>query len=436
MTHLRGERATWAIIVAVLLAFSATYFTGVLAHPPPESLEDYSAFYCANRLIAAREDPYDARRIGACERMVAPWRNHMLPAPYPPYALMLVAPLNVLPFRAAGELWLCGIVACVLSSVLLLPRSTGAPLVVCAAAFICAAWFPSMISASMEPYAILLLLLAAYMLVRKRWTYGAIVLALAMIKPNIALPVCIATFVAIPQIRWRLLSAGVVLFAAQSLYASPSLFWQYMLLLRGYSASELNNAWQYSLAYALHMMRFSDAIAVNVGWVQYAVTTLAGICIAILCVRRFGNVAWIVLVPMAFAVFGGIYSREQELAAVIPLALCLACEAGMTPARYALVLLATPWSAVYGDGFYPPFAMLSTGTLVHQLWHPPRYVTLLVAFAAVIVILSFPNGTTPSNAHWFARHLPQWIGQVLVVIACCMALWQARERLAPHPSAT
>jgi hypothetical protein len=132
-------------------------------------------------------------------------------------------------------------------------------------------------------------------------------------------------------------------------------------------------------------------------------------------------------------VVGGIYSREQELAAVIPLALGLAYE-GVAPARYALLLLATPWSAVYGDGFYPPFAMLSTGTLVHQLWHPPRYVTLLAAFAAVALVLSFPNGTAPSNSHWFARHLPQWLGQALVVIACCMVIWQARAIPAPHPS--
>lgn len=436
MTHLRGERATWAIIATTLLAFSATYFTGILAHPPPESLEDYSAFYCADRLIAARENPYDEQRLGTCERAVAPWRNNVLPAPYPPYALMLLAPLSALPFGVAGALWLCGIVACVLGSILLLPRSTGAPFVACAAAFVCAMWFPSMIAASMEPYAIFLLLLAAYMLARKRWTYGAIALALAMIKPNIALPVCAAAFVAVPQLRWRLLGAGAVLFAAQSLYASPSSFLRYMALLHGYGAAELSNAWQYSLAYALHMTGFSDAIALTAGWAQYAVASLAGVCIAVLLARRFGNLAWIVLVPMAFAVIGGIYSREQELAAVIPLALGLAYEAGTAPARYALLLLATPWSAVYGDSFYPPFAMLSTGTLVHQLWHPPRYVTLLVAFVAVAVVLSFPNGSTASNADWFVRHLLQWLGQALVVIACCMAVWEARAIPAPHPSAT
>lgn len=436
VTHLRGERATWVIIATVLLAFSATYFTGILAHPPPESLEDYSAFYCADRLVAAREDPYDEQRIGTCERTVAPWRNNVLPAPYPPYALMLVAPLSVLPFGIAGALWLFGIIACVLGSVALLPRSTGAPLAACAAAFVCAIWFPSMISASMEPYAIFLLVLAAYMLARKRWTYGAIALALAMIKPNIALPVCVAAFVAVPQLRWRLLSAGAVLFAAQSLYASPALCLRYAALLRGYGATELDNAWQYSLAYALHMTGFSNAIAVAAGWAQYAVAALAGICVAVLLARKFGNFAWVVLVPMAFSVIGGIYSREQELAAMIPLALGLAFEAGAAPARYALLLLATPWSAVYGDGFYPPFAMLSTGTLVHQLWHPPRYVTLLAAFAAVAMVLSFPNGTTPSNVDWFARHLPQWLGEALVVVACCMAAWEARAIPAPHTSAT
>jgi hypothetical protein len=427
----RAGATAWAVIAVVLLAFSATYFTGILAHPPPESLEDYSAFYCADRLVTARENPYDDQRIAACERVVTPWRNSVLTAPYPPYALMLIAPLSALPFGIAGALWLCGIVACILGSVVLLARIVGAPLALCAAAFACTMWFPSMISTSMEPYAIFLLLLAAYMLKLKRWTFGAVVLALAMLKPNIALPVCIAAFVGIPQVRFRLLGAGAALFAAQSLYAGPSSLLRYLAFLHTFAGTELRNAWQYSLAYALHMSGASDSVAVTAGWAQYAVAVLAGIGIGILLARRFGRVL-IVLTPMAFAVIGGIYSRQQELAAVIPLALALAYVARSVPARYALPLLATPWSAVYGDYLYPPFAMLATGTIVHQLWHPPRYVTLLAAFAAVVVVLSFPNGTVSSNADWFQRHLLQWLGQGLVVVACGLAVWEARTLPAPH----
>ncbi len=424
------------VIAAVLLLFGLTYFVGLLRHLPPESLEDFSALYCGSRLAAAHTSPYDARRLGACERTVAPWRSaaSTMPAPYPPYALMLISPLCILPFNVAGVLWLLGIVASIALSCVLIARVAGAPLVVAVAAFACAMLFPSMIATSIEAYPVLFLVLAAYCLKQERWTYAAIALGASMIKPNLALPACVAAFAFLPLVRWRLLAVGAALFVAQSFFAGPRLFFAYFPYLRAYTAFDPYNAWQYSLVYLLHMAGLSQAFAVRAGWVQYALLCVAGAIAGALLARRFSDGAWIVLTPLAFAVVGGIYSRQQELAAAIPFALALAYRAQSQLARLAVVLLATPWSAVYGDAAYPPFAMLTTGTLVHEMWRPPRIVTVLAAFVAVAVLLAFPNGSVSSNSLWFLRHLPGWLGLVALVVACVAVLVEGKGAELPQAS--
>ncbi|HEY9085184.1 MAG TPA: glycosyltransferase family 87 protein [Candidatus Tyrphobacter sp.] len=423
-------------IAAIVLAiFGAAYLVRIVEHPPPESLEDFSAFYCGARLAATHENPYDDAALGRCERGVAPWhRGGVMPAPYPPYALLLLFPLSLLPFGIAGAIWIAGIVGAIAVSCVVIARLARAPLVVAVAAFAATIWFPSMIAASMAAYPILLVLLAAYALRRERWSWAAVFLGLGMTKPNLALPACLAAFAILPQMRLRLAAVGAALFVAQTLVAGPKLFLSYVEYVHAYAARDVANAWQYSLVYALHMLGVADRIAVGWGWAQYAIAVVAGIAIGAVFARRCADAAWVVLTPLAFAVVGGIYARQQELAAAIPFGVMLAYQAPSALARLALVLLATPWSAVYGDGAYPPFVMLSTGTLVHQLWRPPRIVTLLAAFGSVVVLLSFTNGSTPSNEDWFPRHLPEWLGQAMLLGGCAFALWEGSRRSVPQPS--
>ncbi|MHB8703217.1 MAG: glycosyltransferase 87 family protein [Candidatus Tyrphobacter sp.] len=424
-------------IAAIALAiFGATYFVGVLEHPPPQSLEDFSAFYCGARLAATYEKPYDDAALGRCERSVAPWqRGGVMPAPYPPYALLLLFPLSLLPFGVAGAIWIAGIVGAIAISCVVIARLSRAPLVVAVAAFAATIWFPSMIAASMAAYPILFLLLAAYALRRERWSWAAVFLGLGMVKPNLALPACLAAFAILPPMRIRLAAAGAALFVAQTLVAGPKLFLSYVEYVHAYAARDIANAWQYSLVYGLHMLGVADRTAVGLGWAQYAVAAVAGIAIGAAFARRYADAAWVVLTPLAFSIIGGIYARQQELAAAIPFGVMLAYQAPSALARLALVLLATPWSAVYGDAAYPPFVMLTTGTLVHQLWKPPRIVTVLAAFAAVAVLLAFPNGSTPSNSLWFLRHLPGWLGLTALVVACVGVLVEGKGAELPQPSA-
>jgi hypothetical protein len=427
----------WKALAAFLLLFCVRYFSSVLAHPSVGSFMDFSVFYCGARAIAEHVVPYGPNALRACEAAVTPWRHSVLPVTIPPYALLLIYPISLLPFGIAAIVWLVGLGLAVCASCVIIARLARAPLVVAVAAFACTAWFPSMIAGSLAPYPIFFLLLAAYWIECGRWGFAAAALGLAMVMPNVAIASCVACFIAFPRIRAPLAVVALVLLAAQSLFTDPVLLVRYFPALHQHAVSEISNAWQYSLAYFLHMIGVSDAAAVNGGFLQYVVACGVGCTIGIVLCKRRSEFSWAVLAPMAFSVAGGIYSRQQELSIAIPFCVMLAYRTQSHLARYALVLLATPWSAVYGDTSYPPFAMLSTATLVHQLWKPHWLVTICAAFAAAAAVASlYPqnSNTVNSNVAWFAKHLPAWLGLATMSLGGLLAL--AQPRTAPVPAAS
>lgn len=422
--------AAWKALAAFLLLFCVRYFWSVLTHPSSSSFMDFSVFYCGARAIAEHIVPYGPNAVAACEAAVTPWRHSVLPVTIPPYALLLIYPITLLPFGVAAVLWLTGIGLAVCGSCIIIARLAGAPLIVAIAAFACTAWFPAMIAGSLAPYPIFFLLLAAYLLERERWILAAVALGIAMVMPNVAIASCITAFIAFRRLRTPLAIVGLTLLLAQSLFTDPALLVRYFPALHQHAVSELSNAWQYSFAYFLHMMGTSDALAADGGFLQYIVACALGGSIGLVLCKRRREASWTVLAPMAFCIAGGIYSRQQELSIAIPFCVLLAYRLNSQLARYALLLLATPWSAVYGDGGYPPFAILSSGTLVHQLWKPPWFVTVCAALAAAAVVVTlYPQNpqTVNSNAAWFPKHLPAWLGLAMMSLGGILSLSEQRD---------
>ena len=102
-----GAAAAVAVLAALL---SRLYVYG--ADGPITNPTDFRAFYCGGAALARGANPYRVEPLRSCERETLAQsglhmdERHVLPAPFPPYALLAFAAFSVLPFRTATEIWL------------------------------------------------------------------------------------------------------------------------------------------------------------------------------------------------------------------------------------------------------------------------------------------------------------------------------------------
>jgi hypothetical protein len=238
-------------------------------------------------------------------------------------------------------------------------------------------------------------------------------------------------------------------------------------VLPAHTISEVGSTSQYGLTWALHALGLSDRAAIALGDCSYIVMAIAGVAVAGAFVRRSGDAAFAVLIPPAFAVFGGAFMHYTEIMAAIPAAL-LAYTRATGPLRTAMltaiVLLAFPWAwALSQPQLIVAFAI--TGAAIAQLaGGADLRVGLRVALgcaliAAIIIEAGFHFGTGLTGAHiathldpalaqaswaeyvrsqrastgvvwWFAK-APTWIGLALLSLGCLsMATAKRSERLA------
>jgi hypothetical protein len=111
--------------------------------------------------------------------------------------------------------------------------------------------------------------------------------------------------------------------------------------------SEVSNEEQYSLTYLAHLAGLGEHAASLLGTLSYVVMLAAGIVAGRLAAARTGAPALLLLVPPAFAVFGGPFIHVQQLAIAIPAALVL--SSGRLPgARFVRRRRLSPCSALWG----------------------------------------------------------------------------------------
>src|ERR1700681_431306 len=86
-----------AVVIAVRGTRTETYLIG-----------DFRAFYCAGKVVAQGANPYLTEPLRTCEATAGPpgepavLRPVALPAPLPPYALLLFVPFALMPFPLAA----------------------------------------------------------------------------------------------------------------------------------------------------------------------------------------------------------------------------------------------------------------------------------------------------------------------------------------------
>ncbi|BDE07006.1 hypothetical protein WPS_22820 [Vulcanimicrobium alpinum] len=302
-----------AMIVMTSLGGHETYLMG-----------DFRAFYCAGQAVAAHANPYLEEPLRSCEAAAGPpaepafLRPVALPAPLPPYALLAFVPLSRLPFPIAAVIFELLMIGAMIGAVLLFARVTGASSVLLNLAFAAITATVTLYVGQPVPLVFLAIAASALLARQGRWIAAALCAAGASIEPHVALAAIVGMFVAFPRTRLPLAAAGAVLAGASAFAVGVPTTISYLRDV--VPAHALANAyeWQFSLTSILTSLAVAPETAIRSGEFMFALMLVLGVAVAWRLCRITGDPAVMVIVPPAFAVFGGVHVHFQQLAIAFP----------------------------------------------------------------------------------------------------------------------
>jgi hypothetical protein len=377
----------------------------------PGSLSGFAAFYCAGPALRQGVDPYRAEPQRSCEQTLPSYRfgtsSAVEPAPFPPVVLAAFAPLSLLPFGTAYAVYAGLALIAIGVATWALTRLTGFSSTFVAASLMVAALYQNLKFGEIPPLVIGVLCGAALLLERGRAGWAVAVAAFALIEPHVAAPVLVALFVASKPARVPVVIVGVVLGGLSLALAPLNTTLEYFLrVLPAHAASEVGANDQYSVTWIAHQLGAPDAVALQLGSVSYVVAATLGIILAVQLAQRFERPAFLVLVPAAFSMLGGVFIHDIQLPIALPAALLLLAVAqgrARIAALVAVMALAVMWFDDFG-------ALLSVTALAAMLWTSPLApaaplrrvaLTLAMCVAFTLVILAFhrlPGGVNVALA--------------------------------------
>ncbi len=437
------------ILLAVLCGLAIGVFTYTLIHPLQLAGYDFEAFWCGAKALLQHASPYANEPLHTCEATTLPaffvhYPQVTVPVPLPGYAIALFIPLALVPFAIARVVWLVLQIVCALVIARGIAKLSGMPSLTALAASALAVLGPAVLEGALSPMPIALTVCAALALRRRQWNAAAVLLGFAMIEPHMVLPACVAVFLAIPQMRLRLLAAGAgaaaVMLAALGPHVALSYFTAVLPL---HAASEVNNLGQLSLTALLYHLGAAPALALRLGSLQYVLLALLGVFAARALYLKDDDRSWLVLLPAAFAVTGGAFIHLDEVAMAVPLACVIVMRRPNALSILALFMLALPVASVLD--WLPlcvPAAMLCVWLMARPEFHlraltangllPAAAVLLIMggAFAlhslaaahaqqtvTHVVRFANPGGAASASVTWFAYN----------ALATMTPLWWPRE---------
>jgi len=461
----------WASTLIVIVALLPVGVQAMMiAHT--DFLGDFGAFYCAARAVSHGANPYYTEPLRSCEHSVVPGLVHekntklTIPAPLPGYTLAAFVPLSVLPFAAAATVWLTMLLLAWLTCIATVVRFADSSWKTVLAASSLSLGATAIPLGQIVPVVIAAICVSACFAWKGRWRFAAVAAAVSMIEPHLGLPVCVALAIWAPQTRIALALSFGVLAVLSLLAIGPATNLEYFTsVLPAHALSEAAFNMQYSLTSVLVSLGVGDRSAVRDGSLWYFFMLVLGVVVAGILARKTGNRAFLVCAPPAFAVFGGVYVHETQIAGALPvtfLLLTYASAGRRTIAILGLLLLAVLWRMANSPAVIlaPLFPI---GYLAWNFWSGNLRAIALAAVATVLLFLGidhaylaapaqhqstyvgstidsrFPEASwseflranrTPSAASWIAR-IPTWSGLILILGALSMYAFE-RKRVSDH----
>jgi len=407
-------------VIAVL--FAATLVSYVVqisqkGHPSPITDPiDLVAFYCGGRVLAERRDPYTIEPLRTCERAalresgIAIVPNLVVPAPLPPYALALFSAASLVSFRAASTVFFCASLFAIGLAIALTIRLARGPPLVIAGAYVTALVFGSLLIGQIVPLVLAALCASALALRAGRIWLSVACASLAMLEPHVGVAALAGIFVTERRARLPVCASAVALAALSLAAGGFDRNLEYALaVLPAHARSEVSNFYaQYSLTALLYACGAPAQAALRWGECSYVAAVLCGVAVARKLARTYGDAAFAVLAPVAFALIGGAFIHIQQMALALPLGfLFVRYHREKTLAFVAIALLAVPWESLYEIFFYTHVvASGNPAAALARVWNPAWLADRV--WQVWIELIHTRDGRTPFQLLLFK--LPTWLG--------------------------
>ena len=396
--------ALLAVMIALNPPGGQTYLMG-----------DFRAFYCAGTAIVHGANPYLEEPLRGCEATAGPpaepafLRPVALPAPLPPYALLLFVPFALLPFPLAALCWSALMIACMVLAVALLQRVTGASSAVLNLTLAAITATVTYYVGQPMPLVFAALAGAALLARRGRWTAASAYVALASVEPHVALAAIAGLLAVVPRTRLPLLCCGAALALASVAGLGLPVCLSYVRDV--VPAHALANAyeWQFSLTSLLTSLGVSVVPAVRLGEAAFAAMLCLGVAVAHRLRAMTGDAAVMVIVPPAFAVFGGVHVHFQQIAIAFPAILYVTLRNPRIrlPAIAGVGLAMIPWN-VMGASVLAGFAPLLAAGLAGLTLGRRAGIAFALGAAAIVcsVVVLAAVGLGPAPVHFVPHAYP------------------------------
>jgi hypothetical protein len=419
-----GAAAAVAVLAALL---SRLYVFG--ADGPITNPTDFRAFYCGGAALAHGANPYRVEPLRSCERETLAQsglhmdERHVLPAPFPPYALLAFAAFSALPFRLATEVWLALDLLALAACVACVARLSAVRPVLVALAFVASAGFASLVIGQIVPLVLAALAYAALCARRGDGVGAALAMTVASLEPHLALPAWCGLLLFAPRTRVPLACAAAFLVAA-SLAAGPALNVEYVTqIVPSHARSELYNfAAQYSLSALLVTLGAAANVALRLGSLSYLLALAGGLWLGDLLRRRFDDAAFAVTTPVASVLLGGPFLHGHQLAAALPLGLMLVGRLRPRTLLYvatvaAVCALAVPWESLAESSLVADRLPLKAAAHAGPRLRVPAPNEPLERSYTAFMDAYAERSDPRTLAEQFATKLPTWYGLIAVLIA-------------------
>jgi hypothetical protein len=271
-----------------------------------------------------------------------------IPAPLPPYALAFFALFAFLPFPLAAAVYCALLIVAMTAAVRLYEQLTGVSSIVLNLVFAPITATVTYYVGQPVPLALLALALAAHAMRRERWGCGSAFAIAATIEPHVGAASALAMFCGIAETRIWLCAAaaGITLLGAAVTGVHTSV--EYLAAVLPAHAVANAYEWQFSLTSILTSVGWAPTPAIRAGEAMFALMTAAGVAVALRLQRVYDDRALTVLVPPAFAVFGGVHIHFQQLVAAFPALLAMMKRSPRMQIWFAggLAAMMVPWNVM------------------------------------------------------------------------------------------
>jgi hypothetical protein len=162
-------------------------------------------------------------------------------------------------------------------------------------------------------------------------------------------------------------------------------------------------------------MGVSDSVALSLGALSYAGFVVIGVIVAYRLRRSLDEEGFLIVIPAAFALLGGVFMHITQMAIALPAGLLLYSKypRGFPALRWGIMLLAVPWSASSDLAYVQLFVALDIAVFS---WYFLECAAL-AAQATILQVAAFTGGSflfraehvndaaTVSHAQYIWKHL-------------------------------